>query len=81
MPGFGHAARRQACEFEMQRIKCDLVVPNATCEPLLQEWMQRFKQVTSGALDGCTAFRQGTNSAMPTAAAHSRAQQGEQHVG
>jgi hypothetical protein len=151
---FGHDARRQACEFEMQRIKRDLAALTATREATtaardwselalslqamlrdymattanlwqqglisaarqqsarsdgmrdaigrwqsawsdvwqkgtginpsstsLQEWLQRFEQTASGALDGRTAFGQCMNSAMPTAAAHSRAQQGGQHVG
>jgi hypothetical protein len=151
---FGHDARRQACEFEMRRIKRGLAALTATREATtgardwselassyqamlrdymaattnlwqqglisaarqqsacgdgmrdaigrcqsawadvwqkgtginpssmpLQEWLQRFEQTVSGALDGRTTFGQCMKSAMPTAAAHSRAQQGDQHVG
>ena len=153
MLSFGHEARRQACEFEMQRIKRDLAALNAAREattgardwselassyqttlrdylatttnlwqqglasaarqqsacsdgmhdalvrwqsawtdewqkstginplsPPLQEWLTRFEQTISGALDGRTAFGQSMNSPMSTAAAHSREFQREQHV-
>lgn len=154
MLSFGHEGRRQACEFEMQRINRDLAALNAGREattgardwselaasyqtmlrdymaatsnlwqqglvsaarqqsacsdgmrdalvrwqsawadewqkstginpvsPPLQEWLQRFEQTISGALDGRTPFARSTNSTMPTAAAHSHAQQGDRHVG